>query len=256
MIFVEIDKRGLSTLPFAIHSMRDSGAQKREDRPSGFECNQLLWCVRGVGRFNVGGEEIELRPGQGVYTAAGVPHSYCGKNFHTGFIAFAMPEGVRQLMAPVDWLRFEVTPTFEKESRQLLAYAAGDSTLLGRSAAGYSFMVDFFSSAISRTEATSSVIRRLLERRYVEPLTLLDISEDMGMDKYTICHIYKKERGVTVMDDLNAIRIQKAKQLLKYDTASAGQIGRLCGFDSASYFGMRFKEVVGCTPGEYRRRFK
>ena len=30
----------------------------------------------------------------------------------------------------------------------------------------------------------------------------------------------------------------------------------VCGFDSASYFGMRFKEVVGCTPGEYRRRVK
>ncbi len=256
MIFVEIDKNGLRSLPFAIHSMRDSGAQKRENRPSGFEFHQLLWCAEGEGHFTVGGEEIELRPGQGVYTAAGVPHSYWGENFHTGFIAFAMSEEVRRLMAPVDWLRFEVTPTFEKESRQLLAYAAGDSTLLGRSAAGYSFAVDFFSSAISPTEAISSVIRRLLERRYAEPLTLLDVSEELGIDKYTVCHTYKRERGVTVMDDLNAIRIQKAKQLLKYDTASAGRIGRLCGFDSSSYFGKRFKEVVGCTPGEYRRRFK
>lgn len=256
MIFVEIDKNGMSTLPFAIHSMRDSGPQVRESRPTGFECHQLLWCTEGEGRFSVGGEEIELLPGTGVYTAPFQPHCYYGVGLHTGFIAFTMSEQIRSLMAPMDWLCFEVTPTFERESRQLLAYAAGESTLLGRSAAGYAFAVDFFSAVMRKTEERSAAIRRLLERRYAEPLTLPVISAEVDMDKYTACHIYKKERGVTIMDDLNAIRVQKAKQLLKYDNASAEQIGRLCGFESPSYFGKRFKEIAGCTPGEYRKRFK
>ena len=63
---------------------------------------------------------------------------------------------------------------------------------------------------------------------------------------------YKKEHGITVMDDLNRIRIAKAKRFLRYGSASVAEVGKQCGFDSPSYFGKCFKEATGYTPTEYR----
>ena len=53
---------------------------------------------------------------------------------------------------------------------------------------------------------------------------------------------------------LEQIRIAKAKQFLRYSGDPIEQVGRLCGFQSPSYFTKRFHEVAGCTPKAYRER--
>lgn len=254
MIFAEIDKDGLRRLPLGLAGLRDSGRQGNVTRHRGFEFHQILWCTAGSGSYEVGGEVMTLTPGEGVYMRPGVPHSYGGEDFHTGFCSFSIAESVTEIMGIGDWFRFRTTPTFLRELDNLLHIAIGDSTLIDRSAAGYYFVTGFFASQSRAEISPAERIKRIIERRYSEPLSLLDIAEEMGMDRYSVCHIYKQHSGVTVMEDLLRIRLQKAKQLLKYDTATVEEVGRLCGFDSPSYFGKLFKKKNGCTPAEYRRR--
>ena len=99
-------------------------------------------------------------------------------------------------------------------------------------------------------------IDQILECRYNEPLTLDEIATEVGMDRFSLCRYYAAERGMTVMDKLFHIRIEKAKRFLKYGTDPIEQVGRMCGFDSPSYFGKRFREAVGQTPAEYRKNAK
>ena len=114
-------------------------------------------------------------------------------------------------------------------------------------------MTELFSTILSSADTLSVRVLRLLEQRYSEPLTLYDIADEFGVDRFSLCRTYKAERGVTVMEDLNRIRIAKAKRFLKYGTDPIEKVGQLCGYESASYFGKRFRESVGQTPAEYRK---
>ena len=61
---------------------------------------------------------------------------------------------------------------------------------------------------------------------------------------------------VWTMDELKQIRISHAKQLLRYSSDSVEEIGKKCGFDSPSYFALRFREITGRTPLEYRKQYR
>lgn len=47
-------------------------------------------------------------------------------------------------------------------------------------------------------------------------------------------------------------RIHRARQLLRDPNMSIEQCAQLCGLTNVSWFIRRFKELVGCTPGQYQ----
>ena len=53
---------------------------------------------------------------------------------------------------------------------------------------------------------------------------------------------------------LQQVRIQKSCQYLKNSDLAVSRIAVSCGFNDLSYYARRFREQVGCTPTEYRRR--
>ena len=254
MVFTEIKKDIRSSLPFSLQALCDGHKQGAIFRPEGFQFHQILWVVRGSGIFRVGGKKFLLSEGEGVFTRSGVPHSYEGYPFETAWCTFLMPTAALDYMGIGDYLYFRTPPFLNSETAQLLNFANGDSTPLTRSAAGYTYVVEFFSALLSEKETLGTRIRHLLEQSYAKPLTLWDLSEEFQVDRFTLCHVYKKEKGRGIMEDLARIRIKKAKQLLKYSSDPIQEIAALCGFDSPSYFGKRFRELVGCTPTEYRMR--
>ena len=151
-------------------------------------------------------------------------------------------------------LRFDLPAYLPAEVEELERLAVGESTVVSRSAAGYSLVMNLFSYLLSERRSPAEAARMYLERRCGEPLTLDDVAAAAGMDRYALCRCYRREWGASVMEDLLRIRIAKAKRLLRYPGLSLGEVGRQCGFESHSYFTLRFREQVGCTPTEYRRR--
>jgi AraC-like DNA-binding protein len=97
-----------------------------------------------------------------------------------------------------------------------------------------------------------STVCEFLESHCKDPLTLDDIADASGLDRFALCRYFKKHHKRSVMDELKAIRIKKAKRLLLYSSQRIGEIGRLCGFESPSYFALRFREECGCSPAKYR----
>ena len=59
----------------------------------------------------------------------------------------------------------------------------------------------------------------------------------------------QKEMGLTIMQYLTEIRIGHARHLLTlHPEKKVLEIGKMCGFESPSYFGKIFKKEVGMTP--------
>ena len=254
MIFAEIDKKPFSGLPFLVDTLCDYHKQVDINRPDGFDHHHILWVRSGCGHYRVRDDAFLLSEGEGVFMRAGVPHSYGGNDLYTAWCTFTLPTDAFDHMGLGDYLKFKVPSTLNGEIEQLVRFANGNSNVFTRSAAGYSFVIELLTSVMLTKEGLAARIDRVLRQRYAEPLTLVDISDAVGADRFSICRIYKRERGVTVMEELKRIRIKKAKQLLKYNVASVEETGRLCGFESPSYFVKRFRETVGCTPLDYRRK--
>ena len=51
---------------------------------------------------------------------------------------------------------------------------------------------------------------------------------------------------------LNRYRVERAKEFLAKMSSPTGEIGELCGFNSAQNFTRVFKKYAGVTPGQYR----
>lgn len=253
-MFAEIDVELSTALPFVLHTVGCFERQPPVTRPQGFEAHEFLWVREGRGSFFVRGETFTLEKGEGVFFRKDVPRSYEGKDFSTSWCTFFMSDEALDYLGVTDWMRYTVPPHLDRELDTLHAFANGSSTVLSRSAAGYQFVTDLFGTILASKDSVATRILRFLEHRYGDPLTLDEIAAEAGMDRFAFCRYYTQARGVSVMEDLFRIRIAKSKRLLKYSTDTVESVGKMCGFDSPSYFGKRFREAVGCTPAEYRRR--
>ena len=67
-----------------------------------------------------------------------------------------------------------------------------------------------------------------------------------------ICRSFKKHLGITPLGFVNALRMERAKLLLRVTQSSIQQIAARVGFDSQGYFSRRFHAHVGTTPRQFR----
>lgn len=66
--------------------------------------------------------------------------------------------------------------------------------------------------------------------------------------------LFRQETGVSFVEQLTGIRLEKAKALLMCTNMRSSEIAYEVGYKDAHYFSYIFKKVCGCTPKEYRAR--
>lgn len=66
--------------------------------------------------------------------------------------------------------------------------------------------------------------------------------------------VYRTIYGVAPMSDLISLRIERAKLLLMDDSISVNEAAEKTGYNSQYHFIRQFKEYVGITPGQYKKR--
>ena len=84
-------------------------------------------------------------------------------------------------------------------------------------------------------------------------LTAEDIAHSVGMSINGLNLLFKKEINDTVWKRLNHIRLINAKDLINENNIKIGEIYKMVGFNSFSYFSTAFKKKYGCSPHEYRK---
>lgn len=94
---------------------------------------------------------------------------------------------------------------------------------------------------------------------YIERNLCSDLSADQiyaaaGMSRSSFCRRFKRCFGTSAQDYIQRKRIARAKELLSATALAVAQIGYACGFSSLTVFNRTFKEWVGATPSNYRRR--
>lgn len=90
-----------------------------------------------------------------------------------------------------------------------------------------------------------------LERHYSEPIVSKDIEELFESNYNYLNRIFQKMTGNTIINYLNLIRINKARDLICTTTIKFSEIGYLVGINDPYYFSKLFKKITGMTASQY-----
>ncbi len=99
------------------------------------------------------------------------------------------------------------------------------------------------------------IIREYLTTNFNQKISLDSLSSMFYVSKYHLSREYKRYFGITLMNDLNNMRISNAKSLLRFSNDSVESIAEQCGFSDSAYFIKVFKNTENMTPYSYRQKW-
>jgi len=91
---------------------------------------------------------------------------------------------------------------------------------------------------------------------YSDPIQLESIGSALNISRYHFCRSFKRTTGLTFMEYLREVRIEKAKTLLRNTNLRVGEIAFEVGFQTLTHYNRTFRKTVGCSPTEYRSRHR
>ena len=99
-------------------------------------------------------------------------------------------------------------------------------------------------------------VKRYLDEHFRERIRLEQIAEIFNYNKDYLTTVFRKTYGETIGDYIIRLKIEDAKQQLKYTSKTMEEILQSLGYSDSSFFYRQFKQVEGVSPGSYRKREK
>ena len=93
-----------------------------------------------------------------------------------------------------------------------------------------------------------------IDANYDKPMSLAEIARASHLSVSRLAHIFKEQMGVTIIDYLTSVRIERAKQLFLATDQNCTEICFQVGYNNQSYFTRTFKDIVGMTPRQFRAK--
>lgn len=97
-------------------------------------------------------------------------------------------------------------------------------------------------------------LRQYLDENFAEPHTLDSLGKRVHLTPTSLCRAFKIYTGKSVFDYLIERRIQAAMMQMLSGNEKLTTIALNSGFNDLAHFYRKFKELVGVTPGTYRRQ--
>jgi transcriptional regulator GlxA family with amidase domain len=95
-----------------------------------------------------------------------------------------------------------------------------------------------------------------LEKHYTEQGAIPRVVELANIPERTLKRRFKIATGSSLIERLQDLRVEAAKQLLEAGAKSVDEISIEVGYEDASFFRRLFKRRAGLSPSQYRRVFK
>lgn len=105
-----------------------------------------------------------------------------------------------------------------------------------------------------RDQQTRPVRRavEMLRARLVESVTLDELADHAGLDKFHLCRAFRAQIGMPPHAYLTRLRVLRAKQLLAAGVRPS-EVAPRVGLYDQSQLNRHFRRIVGATPGEFAR---
>lgn len=117
-----------------------------------------------------------------------------------------------------------------------------------------------FANAVKQAQEQASRInyveqaKRQLHQHINKSFSLDELCSTIGINKSYLCRKFKEAEGVTILHYLQGLRVDAAKNMLRYSSEDLSSIAAYLCFPSQSRFGEVFKQFTGTTPKKYREQ--
>ena len=106
----------------------------------------------------------------------------------------------------------------------------------------------------SRTSDSLEEIKCYIKENYAQNLELTSIAKKFNYNYNYLSTCFNKKMNESFSEYLNRIRIEKACEILRTSSCSIAQISEMVGYSDPSYFSRIFKNQMGRTPSQWKRR--
>lgn len=117
---------------------------------------------------------------------------------------------------------------------------------------------------IRRTTVLPPILERQEQNRLVQDALLYlnsnfsssiridELARQLQVSQQYLARLFKAETGMSPLQYLNRLRIEKAKELMQANTVNISEAALAVGFDNIYYFSRLFKQLEGMPPSAYR----
>ncbi|MFM0619734.1 AraC family transcriptional regulator [Paraburkholderia nemoris] len=95
-------------------------------------------------------------------------------------------------------------------------------------------------------------VMKFIAANLLERLSLADAAKAVCVSPNYLASLLKRETGSTFVELVTEKRMDTAGELLAFTNMRVSQVAAAAGFADFDYFCRRFKQVVGCSPLEFR----
>ena len=105
---------------------------------------------------------------------------------------------------------------------------------------------------ITDNEVVNRVIK-FIQRNFYNQISNEDIANVCSCSVSTLCHLFRKFKGISVHKYICNLRLSYAKELLETSNLSVTSIAHKSGFSDYNYFSVKLKKETGLSPSQYRK---
>lgn len=95
----------------------------------------------------------------------------------------------------------------------------------------------------------------IIHEEFASQLKVSDMARRVGFAENYLSVLFRKETGNRIVDYLTAVRMEKARELLKDPAYKIYEISEMVGYGDSSHFSKYFKKIEGVFPLEYRKMY-
>ncbi|MAM71157.1 MAG: AraC family transcriptional regulator [Gammaproteobacteria bacterium] len=96
-------------------------------------------------------------------------------------------------------------------------------------------------------------IQERMHQLFNTEINMQSLTDEFDLTQRSLNRRFKKATGLSPLQYLQQIRLDKAKELLKTTNLNVSEVADSVGYTDAAYFSALFKRKVSLSPGEYRR---
>lgn len=226
------------------------------------------YTVSGFGHYRLGEQTYEIHPGTAFLAEIPGDHHYClprTSDHWTFYFVLFRQQHLQELWAEL-LQTIGVTPSFGQSSAVVRSlqglYAEARSNRIQNSFQAssliYRLMMDLLqSSTVQQQEKANwpqpiKLAAAYMEAEFHRLQSLDEVAGAAGLSKYYFTRMFTQTTGISPMDYVTKLRIEKAVQLLRYSALPVEEIAYAVGYSSGSYFSKVFRSRVGFPPADFR----
>ena len=232
------------------------------------DVTEIVCILKGRVDMTIGGEKLEILPGDIAMAFPAVPHSYdFVSSDAVGLTLIFAPDTIAEF-SRVFRTKQPVSPILRSHARapELAPIIDG---LMKVSQAGKDYLWEGYlhlflsylmtclplcsASRGGQSGLTGQVLQYVSEH-YTEPLSLETTARALGISRIHLSHIFSQQLNINFRQYINSLRVDRACKLLQDPALSVSQIAYICGYENLRTFHRAFLGRVGMAPSQYRTK--